>query len=75
MVFPNWDEIKTLHGFPKVGRELNTHITKRFIEFDKTHHPGVMNGGVWLNHGFSTGEELDPWEVVPCDFTPAEVVA
>ena len=73
MVFPNWDNIKKLHGFPKAGKKLNDHITSRFIEFDKVHHPNVFHGGCWLNHGFSIDDEIGPWEVVPCDFTLKEV--
>ena len=65
LAFPDWDEITRIDGFPGIGKEAGDFIWKRFIEFDRKHHPDVFNGGLWLNSGFSTleGADLGPWEL------------
>ena len=45
------------------------------IEFDKLHHPEVMNGGLWMNSGFSIDRGLGDWELVPCKVTYLTPVA
>ena len=64
----DYSNIRKLHGFPYASRAFNDYMFKKFIEFDKIHHPDIFAGGTWLNHGFSTAEieniSLDsPWEV------------
>jgi len=34
-----------------------------FIAFDKIHHPNAVNGGLFLNNGFSTSDKLGDWEL------------
>jgi hypothetical protein len=65
LVFPDWDKIKKLHGWPKIGKVAADHIACKYREFDRQHHPGVMPMGLWMNNGFSVhgNENLDPWEV------------
>jgi len=65
MVFPNWDAVKSIQGFPKVSRKTSFYISGKFIEFDKEHHPDVLNGGLWLNSGFSMldSEDIEDWVV------------
>ena len=65
LAFPHWDEITRIDGFPSVGKEAGEYIWKRFMAFDRQHHPDVFNGGLWLNKGFSTleGAGLGPWEL------------
>jgi len=65
LAFPEWDELKSIDGWPGIGKEAGDFIWKRFMEFDRKHHPGVFNGGLWLNSGFSTleGADLGPWEL------------
>jgi len=65
LAFPDWDEITQIEGFPGVGKEAGEYIWKHFIAFDREHHPEVLNGGLWLDKGFSTleGAELGPWEL------------
>jgi len=69
-VFPNWDEIKMLDGYPKVNEKTNKFLFMKFIAFDKNHHPDVIAGGLWMNRGFSTRETytLPDWEVIPCEY-------
>lgn len=64
-VFPDWDNIKSIDGYPKISDETSNYIFKKFIEFDKIHHPNVMAGGLWMNSGFSTDSsgKLDDWKV------------
>ena len=69
MVFPDWDKIKKVKGFPKINKNTNHKLFSRMIKFDKKHHPNVMPGGIWMNNGFSSleGDHLEDWEVEPCE--------
>jgi len=63
LVFPDWDDIKAVDGFPVIGQEGWLYICDHFIELDKARHPGVWKGGLWLNKGFSSSNEVSGWEV------------
>ena len=63
MLFPEWEKIQRIEGFPAVGTALDAYIFNLFVEFDRVHHPSVFNGGAWINQGFSTNESLEPWEI------------
>ena len=63
LAFPEWDKIEKVNGYPEVGEEFWKFICKGFIEFDRKHHPRVFPGGIWLNNGFQSNSELDPWEL------------
>ena len=63
MLFPDWEKIQRIEGFPSVGKALDEYIFNLFIEFDREHHPECFNGGSWLNQGFSSNEHLEPWEI------------
>jgi hypothetical protein len=75
LVYPDWDNIESIDGWPKAGKEVSAYLMKKFIAFDRKHHHGsvkgevrdrgCMPGGLWLNKGFSTldAEHLYPWEV------------
>jgi hypothetical protein len=63
MLFPDWENIIRIEGFPAVGKALDEYIFNLFIEFDQKHHPSVFNGGAWIDKGFSTNENLEPWEI------------
>jgi hypothetical protein len=69
-VFPNWETIKTLTGFPKVNRETAYHILRTF----RKTFPNEGNGIVlmWLNNGFGIDESLADYEVKPCEYEVAE---
>lgn len=68
MVFPNWDAIKTIDGWPKVNAKTWRHIATHFQDLDQEKHPEVIPGGLWMNSGFSTTEGLEDWEVlVDCE--------
>jgi len=54
MVFPDWDNIKSVGGFPRISQKTNKWFFDKFIKFDKVHHPKVLNGGLWMNNGFGT---------------------
>lgn len=58
MVFPDWEEIKKIDGWPAVNPETWKDIASLFRQFDKKHHPGVLPGGLWLNNGFSQKESV-----------------
>jgi hypothetical protein len=63
MLFPDWEKIQRIEGFPEVGKALDDYIFNLFIEFDRKHHPQSFNGGAWLNHGFSSNIHLNPWAI------------
>jgi len=57
IIFPDWEKIEKVEGWPTVDKEtVQRHIFRKFQEFDRKHHPEVMQGGLWLNNGFSTLE-------------------
>lgn len=61
--FPDWDEIKSISGFPHVGKELAYYIMGKAMDFDRVHHPNIMNGGLILNSGFGQDDKLGAWEL------------
>ena len=63
LIIPDWDSLERLEGFPVVGREMWQYIGNLFIHYDQEHHPKVFNGGLWMNHGFSSSDELGGWEI------------
>ena len=67
LAFPEWDALKSIEGWPGIGKEAGLYIIRKFMEFDRKHHPDVLNGGLWMNKGFSTHEGADlglgPWEL------------
>ena len=71
MLFPEWDSIIELSGFPESNKETNEILMGLFMEFDRKYHPKVLAGGIWLNHGFSSLEDdgtLATWVVRRCSF-------
>ena len=63
LIFPNWNQIESIEGHPEAGHTLWKFICNKFIEFDHKYHPKVFKGGIWLNTGFSTNSNLNPWEI------------
>jgi len=63
LIFPDWEEIERLEGFPTVGVELWKYICQLFIDFDQKHHCQVFKGGLWFNSGFSSSDKLGPWDI------------
>jgi len=68
MVVPEWDNIVKMNCFPECNDVTWRLICEKFIEFDRIHHPEVLAGGCWLNHGFgvSTNIMLD-WFIYIAD--------
>lgn len=69
LVYPDFDALASIDGFPAMGEALSELVWQRALEFDRVHHPECMNGGLLLNHGFSTDATLKPWQVKPCPVT------
>ena len=74
MVFPDWDNITHVEGWPTVNKATGNKLFNLFIDFDKIHHPKVIRGGLWMNNGFSTVEDmgLNDWQVARCEVTYKE---
>jgi len=62
-LFPDWERILRIEGYPEVGQALWGYICNLFIEFDRQHHPNCLKGGAWINQGFSSSYKLEPWEI------------
>lgn len=60
-VVPNWDNVVKMDSFPECNDATWGFICEKFIEFDKTHHPDVLAGGCWLNHGFGVSNIMLDW--------------
>jgi len=64
MVFPEWDRITSIKGYPQVNDATWKQIAHYFMGFDANHHPDVLAGGAWMNTGFgSHARDLSDWEV------------
>jgi hypothetical protein len=64
-VFPDYDMIDKIDGYPKVSHATSVKLFELFIKFDKEHHPDVVPGGLWLDSGFAGTAEgnLPDWTV------------
>lgn len=71
-VYPNWDDIATIDGYPKASKNTCLYIMEKAMTFDRRHHPDVMNGGAWMNKGFSQEEKMGDWIVEPAPYTLEE---
>lgn len=72
LVFPDFDELEKIEGFPTAGSSLSDYIWHKAIEFDTLHHPECMAGGCWMNHGFRTDNNFPVWGVEDCPVTRKE---
>jgi hypothetical protein len=64
LVHPDWDNIKEVTDFPKAGTAVSQYIWESVLEWDWK-NVVTFRGGAWLNSGFTTDNELDPWEIAP----------
>jgi len=62
-VFTNYNEIERVTGYPSVSHKTGLYLTEKFMRFDKSHHPHVVSGGLWLNMGFSVSVKVEDWVV------------
>lgn len=67
LAFPDWDDITEIDGWPIVGEKAAWYIMGKFMEYDRKHHPKVVEGGLWMKRGFSTYDNknigIGPWEL------------
>ena len=64
-----WSRIKRVTGWPTAGEALHQYIGECFIRFDEAYHLDVFAGGLWMNNGWCSDQELlEPWEVVPAPY-------
>jgi|WetSurSiteA1Bulk_404760.scaffolds.fasta_scaffold286203_1 hypothetical protein len=72
---PDWDNIATMDGWPKINELTWAVIFNTFKIWHKkqpaSYQREIMAGGVWFNKGFSAygGEHLKNWEVELCAYT------
>src|ERR1035437_8468956 len=67
LIYPDWDQIDHINGFPQCHPATGEYIMLKFIAFDRVNHPNVINGGLWLNNGWGTigNKDLHEFEVAP----------
>lgn len=63
MVFPEWDKIRKINGYPEVNYDLWHYICQHFQEFDHKHYPNCFPAGMWMNSGFSVNHKLSSLEI------------
>lgn len=63
LAIPDFDNVIEVDGFPRAHPTVIDCVFALAIEFDRRHHPNVLPGGMWLNHGFSADPTLPPWTV------------
>ena len=66
MVIHKWNDIVRIDGHPGVNDFTWKYIAKKFMELDRKYHPEVLQGGLWMNRGFTVLPErlgLRDWEV------------
>ena len=58
-VFPNWDSILLIEGWPTIAHETSLYIFAKFN--GRWREEGVSAGLMWMNKGFSTlkADELE----------------
>lgn len=68
LVYPDWDSISKVLGYPAVSDATNTYIFKKAIDWDYWNARNVISGGAWMNHGFSGYKDngVPDWMVRPC---------
>jgi len=62
ILFPDWELIKTVGGYPEIGRDLFGFLAMRFKTFDRRHHPDAIVN-FWERDGFKLNTNLPPWEI------------
>ena len=63
-VFPDWDNIESINGWPSISEKTWEYIGENFIKFDKLYHPDDIAGGCWMNKGFTVNYKLtEDWKV------------
>ncbi len=70
-VFPRFHDIEVINQFPVVSPKTSEFLFRYAIEFDKTHHPDVFAGGMWMNSGFATQKNYADWCV---GYDPDDIV-
>lgn len=74
MVYPDWDLIDKIQGYPVCNKWTSKRLTSMFMDFDREHHSHIMPGGLWMNFGFTSipyefcpePDRLADWQVAPC---------
>jgi len=72
LVYPGWDNIVKVNGFPTVSDTDGAHLFQQAIAFDRREHPDVMAGGAWLNNGFSVSDGVEDGFCQQADYTTEE---
>ncbi len=61
LAIPVFDELDKVENFPEISSDTNKYIFRKMIDLDVENKVTHMNGGRWLNSGFSTNNDLPDW--------------
>jgi len=63
VAFSDFDAIKAMSGHPRISVETGKYLFDKAIAFDKEKHPDIIAGGLWLNKGFSSNDDVPDWKI------------
>ena len=63
VAIPEFDQVKSIKGYPKVSKTTNMELFRKAIETDERNESNCMTGGAWMNWGFSSNdsENIPDW--------------
>ena len=63
VAIPDYHKIDKVNSFPKISETTNKYIFRKMIDMDIKNKVKHMNGGLWMNSGFSYDDSMPDWEV------------
>ena len=63
IAIPDYHKIDKVNGFPSISEATNKYIFTKMIDMDIKNKVKHMNGGLWMNSGFSAENNMPDWEV------------
>jgi hypothetical protein len=68
LVYPNYDDIKEIKGYPKINKEFSLYLFDKFGELDQSNGNTLDGSFFWMNKGFGTDEKLNDWLIYPAKY-------
>lgn len=61
-VIDDWDSVVQLGHWPEVSENTSLYLFEKAQNWDDEHNVDALSGGLWMNNGFSTNEDLPDWK-------------
>ncbi len=74
-LFPEWDDIEKIEGWPQVTPEFNKQMFSYFIDLDRetnkfrSYSEQIFPGGIWMNNGFGIINPPEKENTIKIDLT------